>query len=223
MIAVPSQPTVPAGERQGASRTSILRASALLVAGALLAGCATTRRPVLSADDQASLAQVQTYLDDLRLFHARFTQSGSDGNADGVLWIDRPDRLRVEYVEPHPKLVLANHGRLLLADQVTGATTTMPVSNTPLDILLGDKIDLSGPVTVTSVQHQAGALQVGLTKTAAPGQGRLTLQFATAPLALTGVIVQDAAGHTNTLLLYGLFRDTTIDQSMFHYRPAPAG
>jgi outer membrane lipoprotein-sorting protein len=199
-----------------------LRGSALLLAGALLAACATTPRPVLSADDQASLAQVQNYLDGLRLFHARFTQSGSDGNSDGVLWIDRPDRLRVEYVEPHPKLVLANHGRLLLADQVTGATTTMPVSNTPLDILLGDKIDLSGPVTVTSVQRQAGALQVGLAKTAAPGQGRLTLQFATAPLALTGVVVQDGAGHTNTLLLYGLFRDTTIDPSMFHYRPALA-
>jgi len=168
------------------------------------------------------LAQVQTYLDGLRQFHARFNQSGTDGYADGVLWLARPGRLRVEYIDPHPKLLLANHGRLLLADQVTGATTSMPVSNTPLDMLLSDKIDLAGPVTVTSVQRQPGALQVGLVKTGAPSQGRLTLQFGASPLALTGVVVQDAPGHTNTLQLYGLFRDSTIDPSLFHYRPAPA-
>ena len=199
-----------------------IRGSAFLLVGALLAACVQTPPPVLTAEDQATLAQVQIYLDGLRQFHARFNQSGTDGNADGVLWLDRPGRLRVEYLEPHPRLLLANHGRLLLADQVTGATSNMPVSNTPLDILLGDKIDLSGSVTVTAVQRQPGALQVGLVKTAAPSQGRLTLQFAASPLALTGVVVQDSSGHTNTLQLYGLFRDTTLDPSLFHYRPAPA-
>ena len=124
--------------------------------------------------------------------------------------------------EPHPRLLLANHGRMLLADLVTGATSNLPVSRTPLDMLLGDKIELAGPVTVTSVQRQPGAFQVGLIKTSAPGQGRLTLQFTTAPLALTGVVVQDASGHTNTLQLFGLYRDSTLDPSLFRYHPAPA-
>jgi outer membrane lipoprotein-sorting protein len=195
--------------------------AAFLLAATLLTSCTQTPSLVLTADDQATLAQVQTYLDGLRQFHARFNQSGSDGYADGVLWLDRPGRLRVEYAEPHPRLLLANHGRLLLADQVSGATTNVPVSNTPLDMLLSDKIDLSGPVTVESMQRQPGALQVGLVKTGAPSQGRLTLQFTASPLALTGVVVQDAAGHTNTLQLYGLYRDSTLDPSLFRYHPAP--
>jgi outer membrane lipoprotein-sorting protein len=211
--------------RRAACRFIAIRGSAFLLAGALLAACAQTPALVLTADDQATLAQVQSYLDGLRQFHARFNQSGSDGNADGILWLARPGRLRVEYIEPRPRLLLANHGRLLLADQISGATSNMPVSNTPLDMLLSDKIDLSGPVTVTALQRQPGAFQVGLVKTAAPSQGRLTLQFAASPLALTGVVVQDASGHTNTLQLYGLFRDTTVDPSLFHYRPpaTPAG
>jgi len=211
-----------ASTRRALCRFIAIRGWPFLLVGALLAACVQTPAPVLTAADQATLAQVQTYLDGLRQFHARFDQSGTDGNADGVLWLARPGRLRVEYTEPHPKLLLANHGRLLLADQVTGATTNLPVSRTPLDMLLSDKIDLSGPVTVTGVQRQPGALQVGLAKTAAPSQGRLTLQFAASPLALTGVVVQDASGHTNTLQLYGLIRDTTLDEALFHYRPAPA-
>jgi outer membrane lipoprotein-sorting protein len=211
-----------ASARSATRRSVAIRGPAFLLVSALLAACAQTPAPVLTAEDHATLAQVQSYLDGLRQFHARFNQSGTDGNADGVLWLARPGRLRVEYLEPHPKLLLANHGRLLLADQVTGATTNLPVSNTPLDMLLSDTIDLSGSVTVTAVQRQPGALQVGLVKSAAPSQGRLTLQFAASPLALTGVVVQDASGHTNTLQLYGLFRDTTVDPSLFHYRPAPA-
>jgi outer membrane lipoprotein-sorting protein len=199
------------------------RALPFLLALAALAGCAGQPAPALNAGDRDRLAQVQSYLDGLRGFHSGFTQSGTDGGAAGVLWVDRPDRLRVEYQAPHPKLLLANHGRLLLADLVTHATTTMPVSRTPLGILLADRLDLAGPaVTVTSLQQQPGALQMSLIKAGAPGQGRLTLQFTTSPLALTGVVVQDAQGHTNTLQLAGLVRDSAIDQSLFHYRPAAA-
>jgi outer membrane lipoprotein-sorting protein len=207
------------------SPTGLPRRLALLALLAVSA-CAGRQRPVLTADQQTSLAEVQTYLDGLQAFHARFSQTGSDGPAAGVLWLDRPGRLRVEYLSPSPKLLVTNNGRLLLADQTTGATTTMPVSKTPLDILLAGKIALTGgPVTVESVQRQPGAMQIALIKTGQPGAGRLTLQFATSPLALSSVVVQDASGHTNELHLYGLYRDSTIDPSLFHYHPPvpPAG
>ena len=184
----------------------------------LLAGCAV-KPTAQSAADQTILADLQTYLDGLRQFHTRFTQSGTDGYADGQLWLSRPGRLRVEYAPPRARLLLANHGRLLVADQTTGSTTTMPVSNTPLDILLADKLELGGAITVAALQQAPGTVQIGLVKTAAPGQGRLTLQFTTAPLTLSSVVVQDASGHSNTLSLYGLVRDDALDADLFHYRP----
>jgi outer membrane lipoprotein-sorting protein len=196
--------------------------AAIMLAATLPGGCGT-RAPVLTADDRGALAQVQTYLDGLRQFHAQFSETGSNGAADGVLWIARPGRLRVEYIHPGEKLLLANHGRLLLSDPATGATTTMPVAKTPLDILLADKITLTGPVTVTGVQHAQGALGISLVKTGAAGQGTLTLQFNTLPLALRGVVVQDASGHTDAYSLYGLFEDSTVDPNLFHYRPPPPG
>jgi len=192
----------------------------ILVASSVLYGCATAHAPALSERDQTTLTEVQVYLDGLHAFRAHFTESGTDGESDGILWLDRPGRLRVEYVHPSGKLLLANHGRLLLADAVTGATTTMPVSRTPLDILLADKILLSGSITVTGVQRQADAFQIGLVKTDAPGQGRLTLQFRAGPLALYGVVVQDGAGRTNSFSLQDVSPAGDMDTYLFQYRPA---
>jgi outer membrane lipoprotein-sorting protein len=206
------------------ARRELWGVAALFAIG--LSGCGALRvaAPALGTNDQATISTAQSYLDQLRAFRARFTQSGADGYAEGNVWLARPGRLRVDYISPRPKLLLANRGRLLLADQTTGATTTMPVSNTPLDILLADKIDLSGAVTVTSVQRFDTTFQLTLVKSNAPSQGRLTLQFEDAPLALIGVVVQDSAGHTNTLRLSDMVRDPSIDPSIFHYYPAtPAG
>ncbi len=192
---------------------------------ALLAGCMPKPATTLSDADQAMLAQVQAYLNGLRQFQAQFDQTGDDGAAFGLIWVQRPGRLRVQYVTPRPRLMLANHGRFLISDGATGAITTMPVANTPLDILLADEIELSGAITVSQFLPQPGSVQLGLTKTGNPGQGRLTLRFTTGPLALASVVVQDAAGHTNTLALSGLQPGGSFDPAIFHYQkpPAPAG
>jgi hypothetical protein len=80
-------------------------------------------------------------------------------------------------------------------------------------------------VSVVSLQRFSGTLQITVLKTAAPTGGRLTLQFAAAPLALIGVVVQDSAGHTNTLRLTDLAPVATLDPTLFHYYPpaAPPG
>jgi outer membrane lipoprotein-sorting protein len=196
-----------------------LRAMAAVVLAAGLAGCATAP-PLQTASDQQAIVQVQTYLDGLQHFKAHFTQTGTDGAADGFVWLDRPGRLRVAYVRPAPKLILANHGRLLLVDQLTGATSNMPVSRTPLDILLSPQVQLVGAnLAVTAVAAQPGALQIGVVKAAAPTQGRLTLQFALDPVRLVGVVVQDSTGRSNTLALTDLERSAGFSPDLFQYVP----
>jgi outer membrane lipoprotein-sorting protein len=187
----------------------------------LLAGCVVRTAPVLSADDQQVVAQVQVYLNGLRQFHTQFTSAGTSGDSNGALWLDRPGRLRVQYMHP-PKLLLVNNGRLLLADEDTGATTEMPVSNTPLGILLADRIELSGAVTVADVRREHDFVQLVLVKTARPGQGSLTLEFGIRPLVLRGVVVRDGSGRLDSLNLGQIVRDTTIHPDLFRYEePQP--
>lgn len=193
-------------------------AASALIAAAFLAGCATPT--AVSGSDAAPARAAQTYVNGITRLSAHFTQTGTDGAGDGFVWLERPGRLRVDYARPRPKLMLANHGRLLLADRLSGAVTTTPLSRTPLDILLAPSIPFDGPVTVTSVQQAPGVLAVSLVKTAVPNEGRLTLQFATAPMALTGLVVQDASGRTDTLALDGVRTNAAADAGDYTFRPS---
>lgn len=195
------------------------------VALAALAACTPAPAPLaLSGNDQVAIGQISDYLNGLQRFTARFSQSGPDGYSEGYVWMARPGQLRVEYVRPAPKLMLANHGRLFLVDRTTGATTSLRLSRTPLDMLLAQTIVLSGAVTITSLQRLAGGLQVSLVKTDAPGQGTLILRFAANPLALEGVTVVDRNGQTTAFNLTAMNRDAPIDPSRFEYKPpAPNG
>ncbi|HET8997293.1 MAG TPA: outer membrane lipoprotein carrier protein LolA [Acetobacteraceae bacterium] len=204
-------------------RASWWRGGVVLVLLACLTACAMTPQPaVLSADDRTALTQVSAYLNNLQRFQATFTQSGPQGVERGEVWLDRPGRMRVEYTAPGPETILANHGQLLVVNPSTGATTTMPVSRTPLDILLRSEIPLSGPVTVTALRREPGLLSVSLAKTDAPRQGTLTLRFSANPLALRGVIIQDRSGRVTALALQDIVRNPRFAPDQFIASPGTA-
>ncbi len=198
------------------------RGFAALAVGCLAACVATPPPLVLSGDDQVAIGQIAAYLNGLQRFTAQFTQAGPDGYSAGNVWMARPGQLRVDYLRPQPKLMLANRGRLLLVDLTTQATTSLRLSRTPLDILLAPSIVLTGAVTITALQRVAGGLQLSLVKTDAPGQGTLTLRFTAAPLALEGVSVVDRNGQTTAFNLTGLDPAAPIDPSRFEYKPGPS-
>ena len=181
-----------------------------------LAACEATRL-VPSPDKSFVINQAQNYLNNLEHFKAKFVQTGADGYAEGYVWLDRPDRLRVEYVRPSPRLMLANHGELLIADRLTRATTTMPVDNTPLDILLAPYIQLSGALTVTSIQQQGNQFQITAQKTAAPSQGSLTMEFSRMPIQLVGIALQDYTGKSYGLSFLDVDQKADFSPSLFQY------
>jgi outer membrane lipoprotein-sorting protein len=176
------------------------------------------RAAVLADADAATVRQVQDYLNGLVSLRAHFLQIAQDNaTATGTMWLVRPGRIRFQYDPPSPLLLVASHGLAVLRDNKLNDTRQVPVSDTPLGLLLRDKIALSGDVTVTGFSHQAGVIQVTLTKTASPGDGTLTLVLEDHPLALTGWSVVDAQGRETRVQLSGVTLGGSYDNSIFTY------
>jgi outer membrane lipoprotein-sorting protein len=165
------------------TRRAFLSASAVLC----LAGCAGQ-----PAGDQAAIDRIAAYLNGLQRFQARFTQTGAFGEAAGTVWLDRPGHLRIAYDGPQAKTLVASNGRVMVYDAASGGTTTMPVARTPLGMLLTPQITLSGDVAVTGYRVERGVAAVTVIRSAAQGDGSLTLYVALQPLTLVGVLVVDA-------------------------------
>ena len=176
------------------------------------------RAAVLDDADAATIHQVEAYLNGLTSLRAHFLQiAQNNATATGTMWLVRPGRMRFQYDPPSPLLLVASHGLVVLRDNKLNETDNLPVGRTPLGLLLRDRISLSGDVTVTGFSHQGGVIQITLVKTAAPGDGSLTLVLEDHPLALTGWSVVDAQGRETRVRLSGVTLGGNYDNAIFTY------
>ena len=190
----------------------------LLLAATALAtpAFAQTHAAVLTDADQALLNRIDTYLNNLRAIKARFLQVGPDGaTTQGTLWLERPGRMRFQYDKPSPLLLVASNGTVVFHDAQLDQTTNIPVSQTPLGLLLADTITLAGDVTVVAFDQPPGQILLTLVRTRTPGDGSLTLALNTDPLALVGWSVVDAQGRETHLRLSDVRPGGPYDPALF--------
>ncbi len=170
-----------------------------------------------TAQDRPDIARIEAYLDHLRTLKAHFLQIAPDGGiSEGTAWLQRPGRMRFQYDPPAPFLLVAAHGLLVFRDTQLDQTSNVLLSQTPLGILLADKVTLSGDVTVTGMAREPGQLQVSLVRTASPSDGTLTLVFADPPLVLRQWTVLDAQRKETRVTLANVELGGSFDQELFN-------
>jgi outer membrane lipoprotein-sorting protein len=185
--------------------------------------CMGTPKPQFSAADENDIQRVGSYLNATTRFEAHFSQTGAFGVGAGLVWLDRPGHLRIDYEGPASRLMVISNGRVRMIDRATGGTSSMPLSRTPLAILLAPDITLSGPVTVAALHHDLTGLQLTLQKTDQPSQGSLTLYLSDMPLHLNAVTVTDAYQRSLTLRLSDMNPNPVLTPDLFKPPTPPGG
>ena len=202
---------------RGMNRRTLLTAPLLLAASTPLAW-AQSRRVVLSQQDQGDVARIEAYLNSVRALHSKFFQvAPNGGTSTGQAWLVRPGRLRFQYDPPSPFLLVADHVLLVFNDSQLKQTSNIPLSSTPLGLLLQDNLRLAGDVTIVSFVRMPGQLQVGLVRTASPQDGVLTLIFADAPLALRQWTVLDQQRQETRVTLTDVQLGGSYPESLFEF------
>jgi outer membrane lipoprotein-sorting protein len=125
--------------------------------------------------------------------------------------------MRFEYDPPEPLLLVANAGQFLMYDRELRAPTTVLISQTPLGIILRERVRLSGDVTVTGIERSGGFLRVTLYRTSEPNEGRLTLVFNPDPLELRQWAVLDAQRRETRVSLYRIETGLRFPASLFQF------
>jgi outer membrane lipoprotein-sorting protein len=165
----------------------------------------------------ADIAAVEAWLNGLRTLRARFIQVDQRGNlANGTLYLQRPGRVRFEYDPPSPVLIVADGTTVTFQDRALRQVSAVLLSQTPLSIILAERVRLSGDVTVLRGERQgANRLDIWLTRTAAPREGTLILSFATDPIALVQWQVIDAQAQEVRISLSRVERDIPLEPRLF--------
>ncbi|MDD2868993.1 outer membrane lipoprotein carrier protein LolA [Neomegalonema sp.] len=166
--------------------------------------------------DPETLAQLSAYLNSVTTMQGRFTQQSSDGRvAQGAFYLRRPGRLRFEYDEPYPTLVVADGVWAAVINRRAKTLDRLPLNSTPLALLLRENVNLTSEGAVRDVQRGPGILRVTAVDPQRPGDGSVTMIFSTNPIELQQWIVVDPQGKTSTISMNNVQRGMAIEPAKF--------
>ena len=191
-------------------RRRIMLAAAPLLLSPALAGAQNL--------DRAALQRVEAYFNAMTTLRARFLQIAQNGAAaEGTAMIWRPNRMRFEYDPPEPTLLIAADGQFFHWDRELRQPTVVAVNSTPLGVLLRNPLSLSGDVTVPVMERVGGVLRVSIFRTAAPGEGRITLILEENPMQLRQWEVLDAQNRLTRVTLTQIETGVRLDPFLFAF------
>ncbi|MEZ5958481.1 MAG: outer membrane lipoprotein carrier protein LolA [Hyphomonadaceae bacterium] len=196
-------------------RLALFGLSALALAPAAYAQQATPT--VLAGAARAEgLAQANRALNAVQRLQGRFIQtSPGGGRASGMFYLQRPGRLRFEYDPPATLLIVADGSVVAMRDTELRTTERTPIRSTPLNIILGQTINLERDARVLRVSRSGPWLMITARDRSGQTDGQITLQFFGPNAELRSWDVIDATGARTRITLSDITQPESLDRSLF--------
>ncbi len=180
------------------------------------------------AERAAALAQANVALNAVARMQGRFVQTAPDGaRAAGAFYMEKPGRLRFQYDPPAALLIVSDGSVVAVRDTALRTTERTPLRSTPLNLILGQRIDLARDARITRVARNGQFLMITARDRSGELDGQITLNFNGA--ALSSWMVIDSVGATTSIALSEVTQPASLDRSLFRLedmlsdRPGPRG
>ena len=187
-----------------------------LAAIASLAALPAAAQSGLSAEDRATLATAQTYLQNLTSAQGSFVETTGAQRREGRFYLQRPGRMRFEYTNPAGLLVVSDGNNVKRYDPRLNVFRQVPLGMTPLSTFLARNVRLDQGVRIDRVTRmQSGAFAITARDERRPDEGSVILAFAGTPLRLQEWTITDAQGGRTRTQLTSLTPAANLASSLF--------
>ena len=163
------------------------------------------------------VTRAETWFNKIRTISADFVQVASDGtSAEGKLAFSRPSRMKITYGKGDELQLITSNVWLHVDRPNERLLTSYPISETPLSLILADKVSLRPDGYETRVLPTiVGIVRIQIGKDDGEGAGRLTLEFSEKPFQFRRWIVLDVAGIETSVTLQNIVYDQPIANEVF--------
>ena len=183
---------------------------------------ATTAAPAPFTDPLSvttDLARLDASLNNTLSFSGRFTQYGADGGVDsGLILIKRPGKMRFEYDQPNPLLIVSDGVTLTQQDRALETEDRVPLSATPLNFFLKEDVNLARDTEVISLIKTPIETRVTARDGSGEMDGEITMVFDANTLAFKAWNIADSFGGVTRVVLSDLQYNPRIDPRKFILR-----
>lgn len=195
-------------------RLALLGLSALVLAPAAYAQ--TVPVVLQGAERAAGIAAANRTLNSFTRLQGRFTQSSpGGGRSSGTVYIQRPGRMRFQYDPPASLLIVSDGSVVAMRDTELRSTERTPLRSTPLNLILGQNIDLERNARVLRVSRAGPWLMITARDRGGQTDGQIILQFYGENADLRSWDVIDATGARTRIALSGVTQPSSFDRGLF--------
>lgn len=162
-----------------------------------------------------TLAALRQHYSNTPTMKGEFLQFGPTGDqSGGEFSIKRPGKVRFDYEDPSPVEVVSNGLAVMVINKKLKTFDTYPLKNTPLKLLLDDKLDISAD-SILDVQVSDDVTTIVMGDKQIFGNSVITLLFEPETFALRQWTIKDAQGKETSVMVFNVEDNVNISDREF--------
>ena len=168
-----------------------------------------------SAQASGAAQKIADHFASVKTMMGEFVQFGPRGEqTGGKFFIDRPGKIRFNYEDPSPMRVISDGKSVVIGNRKLKTWDIYPLSKTPLNLLLGEKIDLSAKM-VRSVKEESDLTTIVLGDRNMFGDSTITMMFDPKTYDLRQWTITDAQGKDTSVMIFNVKTGVPLDDKVF--------
>lgn len=190
---------------------SLIAASVLLI---------TSGHSIAQEVDQRvkAVAEINNHFATVPTMSGEFIQFGPTGEqTGGEFYINRPGKIRFDYEEPSPIMVVSNGKTLGVRNKKLKTWSYYPLRKTPLSLLLSDRIKVT-EASIRSVEAKEDVTRVVMGDKQLFGDAEITLLFDPKSYDLRQWSIKDAQGKETVVMLFNVQKNVQLSDKLFKIR-----
>lgn len=173
-------------------------AGAFTMAAAVVPALAT---PAAAAPEFAAAQKIADHFASIKTMAGEFIQFGPKGEqTGGKFFIQRPGKIRFNYEEPSPMRVISDGHQVVVGNRKLKTWQVYPLNKTPLKLLLGETIDLSGKL-VRDVKEDPDLITITLGDKSIFGDSTIKMMFDPKTFDLKQWTITDNQGKETAVII----------------------
>ena len=171
--------------------------------------------PLGAANAQSVPQQVADHFSGVKTMTGQFVQFGPRGEqTGGKFYLERPGKIRFDYDKPSPVQVKADGKSVVIHNSKLETYDMYPLSQTPLNLLLSDRIDLGGG-RIKDVKQDSDLLTIKMGDKSVFGDSTITMMFDPKTYDLRQWTITDKQGKDTSVILIDVQEGVRFEDRMF--------
>ena len=170
----------------------------------------------VKASPEAEVAkEISNHFTTVPTMTGEFIQFGPDGEqTGGTFYIHRPGKIRFNYEDPSPIMVVSNGKTLAVNNKKLKTWSYYPLDKTPLSLLLSNEIKIEDK-SVRSVETNEDVTRVVMGDKNIFGDSEITLLFDPQSYDLRQWTIKDAQGKETSVMIFNVEKNIPLNQKLF--------